>query len=568
MFRRINSILCRNLLVSDTKHDTNYVRYFYDVKAKSDTIFAPATQIASSKGAPLGVIRVSGSLTNDIIEKFTKLTTSSNNQSSICKSIEPRKATLVKISQPSDPREVLDVGLVVWFPKPNSYTGEDVCEFHLHGSQAIMKQMLYQLGRLNGLRPAEPGEFTKRAVMNKKMNLVQAESLPDLIASKTDKQRKLALKGLEGSVTKKYEQWLTELVNILAHLEASIDFGEDELIGEVRVVNECIERLQILSQNLSNYISQQSRSSNYIRNGFKIAIMGRPNVGKSSIMNKLCQSERSIVSDICGTTRDVIEQCFELGGHSLILCDTAGLRDFPSQDVNTIALNDPNHEVDGQQLIEQEGIKRAIEEGTKADVILYVIDVNQLRGSVCNLNQLSGEIISLLEKIHTNTKSENEPSERKLLQLILNKIDLGGVLMDEYNNLFDNLIHLVENKLAIKQLKNFTIVKSCVSCKSGQNFENLVGTLSHQLDNIVSDNSNGHIDNCNFEALEFVNERHLAFLSSCQSNIHRASQLELATIDRMAQHVRDATDYLSRCLGTVDNEQVLDIIFRDFCIGK
>lgn len=286
---------------------TTSIRFFYDIRTKNDTIFAPASTIQPQKGSPLGIIRISGDKTEQVIFKMTQLDCLRQGQNNTDlnhiikkRSILPRYATVSNIIDP-DKGDLVDIGMVIWFPKPNSYTGDDVCELHLHGSNAIISRVLNILGALDGLRPAEPGEFTRRAVMNGKMSLMQAESLPDLIASQTDSQRKLALSGLDGSTRKKYDTWSERLIIILAHLEASIDFGEDELIGEKSVIEECIKKLEEITEEIALYINISSQRRDLVQTGFRAVILGRPNAGKSTFMNLLCGKDKSIVSDLQGT---------------------------------------------------------------------------------------------------------------------------------------------------------------------------------------------------------------------------------------------------------------------------
>lgn len=484
------------------------MRYFYDANTKNATIFAPASSIDSIKGSPLGIIRISGPRSRATMRKFT------------LKTPKPRVATLSRLYH-EDMKELIDSGLLLWFPKPNSYTGEDVCEFHLHGSRAIMTKMLDLLSSEKGLRPAEPGEFTRRAVKNGKMSLVQAESLVDLIASQTENQRKLALEGLCGSTRDKYQSWIIRLVDILAHLEASIDFGEDELIGEHSVVRNCCKNLQALAQEISNYLESSGRCRHFVQSGFKVVILGKPNAGKSTFMNLLCKKEKSIVSDLRGTTRDIVEQSFDLAGHAISLQDTAGLR-------NDLDLNNR------QDQIEQEGIRRALDAARNADVIIYLMDATSIEAN------------HIPEELDTLAKILECPLDSKIFHLVVNKIDLNpgieAILSDKFGEL------------------NF------ISCKTEHNFSRLVNDLARKLTqamDVDQQQVNGQS-----KKLDYVNERHLALLKSTHRHLERAGTLDIRTIDEMAQHVRESVDYLSRIVGTVSNEQVFDIIFRDFCIGK
>lgn len=522
------------LILKQCKISETYIkRFFYNVKSKNDTIFAPSTAIQSSKGSPVSVIRVSGSKTDQVIASLTLRETIKNKQNNFqqCeakrKLIEPRKAVLTKVRFPNS-NELIDIAMLLWFPKPGSYTGEDVCEFHLHGSLAIMRTMLSALGSLPGLRPAEPGEFTRRAVMNGKMSLIQAESLPELISSQTDFQRRMALKGLDGATRDKYKAWIQKLIEILAHLEASIDFGEDELLGEKEVVDDCIKKISILAQDMLKFIKISKQTRQMVKSGAKVVILGKPNAGKSSLMNIISRDEKSIVSNISGTTRDVVEHSFELEGHAMTLYDTAGLKP------------------DSNDLIEREGIKRAIKAARRANIILYVIDSSELE---------PGKKL-VLEDILFHLKQARNNEVRQTLHLIINKIDLN----QDCSKAASTLDHALKG--ATKPDGYLDVTTSFLSCKTGDNFEQFLSRHAQQLDKLACDEE---LESSN---INYVNERHLSLLISTQRNLSSAGSLKLDNIDKMAQHVRNSVDYLSRIVGTVSNEQVIDVIFKDFCIGK
>lgn len=254
--------------------------------------------------------------------------------------------------------------------QPNSYSGEDMCEFHVHGSPAIVSKLLQVLGEMPGLRPADAGEFTKRAVLNDKMNVLQAEALDCLIWSKTESQRKQALETLiSDRIKAKYEKWADQLLRFVAYMEAYVEFGEDQLLDQERIQLQ-LSKLQELCAEIDRHLFSSAQKSDLIQNGLKVAIIGQPNVGKSSLLNQLCrfyqclfisyfilgvqlvyicfsmfqstgERELAIVSPISGTTRDVIEAQLNLDGYAVTLCDTAGIR------------------AESRDPIEQEGINRA-----------------------------------------------------------------------------------------------------------------------------------------------------------------------------------------------------------------
>lgn len=551
-----NCNITNKILLHDVWCHNISQRFFYDWRTRSETIFALATLIHPSKGSPLGIIRVSGSQSSHIVKHLTGLQTIRHEAEEVgdedasvrpgglrSRSLLPRRATLTKIIE-SRVDELIDIGVVLWFPKPNSYTGEDVCELHVHGSQAIIKRIMSTLGCLAGVRPADPGEFTRRAVENGKLSLIQAESIPELISAQTDQQRKLALRGLVGTTRKKYDAWIQELIRILAHLEASIDFGEDELIGEERVVSECIQSLNKLVAEISQFVEITSKCRDLAQMGARVSILGRPNAGKSTLMNMLCRREKSIVSDLSGTTRDVIEHSFDFNGHTLTLSDTAGLRDLD----RTSAELSPEHSLMKlHDNIEREGIRRALSNADEADLLLYIVDGSQLND--WNEQELAERLINELGVLSGTAR-------KKAIHLVINKLDLNPTV-EQYD------LKSIETKLC-DVLTISKIQISTVSCRTEKHIDLLVGQISDSLDamrpKLDGETSEAHP--------EYINERHLALLGSTLRHLHRAAELKIKNIDEMAQHIRESVDYLSRIVGTVSNEQIFDVIFRDFCIGK
>ncbi|XP_075380434.1 5-taurinomethyluridine-[tRNA] synthase subunit GTPB3, mitochondrial isoform X3 [Mycteria americana] len=249
----------------------------------------------------------------------------------------PRVLALRRIRDPAT-AEPLDRGLVVWFPGPQSFTGEDCAELHVHGGPAVVSGVLRALGCLPGLRPAEPGEFTRRAFRRGKLDLTAAEGLGDLIRAETEAQRRQALRQMEGELGQLYQRWSETLTQALAHLEAYIDFSEDDNVEE-EVLSQVDATVRALEQEIGAHL-RDGRRGELLRGGVRAVIAGPPNVGKSSLLNLLCQRPAAIVSPVAGTTRDVVEVALNVGGYPLVLSDTAGLRDA----------TDP---------VEQEGVSRA-----------------------------------------------------------------------------------------------------------------------------------------------------------------------------------------------------------------
>lgn len=280
----------------------------------------------------------------------------------------PRTATLAALRDPAD-AGLIDRALVLSFPAPASFTGEDVAELHVHGGAAVVEALLGALGRIDGLRLAEPGEFSRRAFDNGKLDLTQAEGLADLISAQTDAQRRLALAQAGGLLRERAEDWRAAIVRLLALVEADIDFNDEDDVD----AGTDLAAIGALRDAIAHLLDD-NRIGERLRDGLAIAVVGAPNVGKSSLINALARRDVAIVSEIAGTTRDAIEVALDLGGVPATLIDTAGLRDT----------SDP---------IEAEGIRRARARAAAADLVLHVID---------------------------------DPAEAPLGQRVLNKIDLSG----------------------------------------------------------------------------------------------------------------------------------------------
>jgi tRNA modification GTPase len=281
----------------------------------TETIFALAT---APGRAGVAVVRVSGPKTALVLKAFT------GNDS-----FRPRVASLRTLRDPRN-REALDDALVLWFPGPRSFTGEDVAELHLHGGRAVVAGVVEALGALPGLRVAEPGEFTRRAFENGKLDLTAAEGLADLVDAETSAQRRQALRQMEGALGRVYEGWRERLTRALAHIEADIDFPDEDL--PTGVADAVRPVLDTLVAEIQAHL-EDGRRGERLREGLHIAIVGAPNAGKSSLLNALARREAAIVSARAGTTRDVIEVHLDLGGFPVVLADTAGLREAASDEI-------------------------------------------------------------------------------------------------------------------------------------------------------------------------------------------------------------------------------------------
>jgi tRNA modification GTPase len=320
------------------------------------TIYAPATPVMPSG---LIVLRVSGPRTAEIIRALSRQETLPI----------PRMATLQRLYTLEEPAECIDEALILWFPAPHSFTGEDVGEFHLHGSLAVIKLMLAALSIFPKTRLAEPGEFAKRAFLHGKMDLVQAEGLADLIAAETRMQHRQAMRQKSGAMGAVFDSWRAQLLEMLALVEAYIDFPDEDIPEEV--VEEMRQMRGILHQQLSKHLDDK-RAGERLREGLQLAIIGAPNVGKSSLLNRLIGRELAIVSAQAGTTRDTIEAQLDIGGYPFTLVDTAGLR--ASDDA-----------------IEQEGIARARLRAEQADVVLVVYDASHYPSR--DIQSLPGQVV-------------------------------------------------------------------------------------------------------------------------------------------------------------------------------
>ena len=288
----------------------------------------------------VAVVRVSGPETKNVIEKLTK-----------GEFPRPRIATLKKINN-INTDELIDEGIIIWFPGPQSYTGEDLAEFHVHGGKAVVKALQDAISAVENCRIAEPGEFTKLALQNNKINLLKAESIGDLIAAETEIQRRQALRIMSGKTLEKYNQWREGLLKILSKVEAKIDFPDEDLPENIlKSIKEDSEKIKL--EIINNLEDQQVGER--IREGFKIAIVGPTNAGKSSLLNYLSKREVAIVSEIAGTTRDVIETHLNINGYPVVLSDTAGIRDSKNE-------------------IEKKGIKLALKKAEDADLNIVVIE--------------------------------------------------------------------------------------------------------------------------------------------------------------------------------------------------
>ncbi len=306
------------------------------------TIYALSTVLGKSGVA---VIRISGSKAFDVVRLMTSLKTDE---------IKPRYAYFVKLKDIAG-QQILDKCLLLYFKAPNSFTGEDIIELHTHGSRAVISAVLNNLSRIPYFRMAEPGEFSKRAFYNQKMDLTEAEGLADLIDAETEAQQKYALRQMEGNLKNLYEDWREKLVNIMAHLEAYIDFPDEEI--PENIVSEMNNTVFKLKNEIKEHLSSDNIGER-LREGFRVVIVGRPNAGKSSLLNAIAKRDVVIVSDIAGTTRDAVDIHLDLNGYPVIITDTAGIRET-------------------EEAIERQGVEIAYRKIEDADLLLCLYDASQ-----------------------------------------------------------------------------------------------------------------------------------------------------------------------------------------------
>jgi tRNA modification GTPase len=385
----------------------------------------------------------------------------------------------------SDCGEDLDDGLALWFPAPHSVTGEDVAELHLHGSRGVLSAVMAVLGRL-GLRLAEPGEFTRRAFLNGKLDLTQAEAVADLAAAETEAQRRQALRQLDGRLGEIYRGWGERLLRLLAHLEAAIDFPDEELPPAIEA--EVAEGSRRLAEEIESHLADGHRGER-LRDGIAVAIVGLPNAGKSSLLNQLARREAAITSPIAGTTRDVIEVAIDLAGYPVVLADTAGLR--ASADI-----------------IEQEGLRRALKRAEEAELRLFVFDA-------CRPEDANGALAW--------------PGPDTLL--VANKIDLAAD----------------RDALPAGAIP--------VSALTGEGLPVLIAALASRIE-LTND----------IAAPVLTRARHREALETALAALQRSLRAELPEL--RAEDLRLVWRSLGRITGRVDVEDLLDVIFADFCLGK
>ncbi|TYC54015.1 tRNA uridine-5-carboxymethylaminomethyl(34) synthesis GTPase MnmE [Rhodobacterales bacterium] len=448
----------------------------------ADTIFA-----LSSGAVPSGVavIRVSGPGTREIVEVLAGRVP------------EPRKTMLAKLRHP-DTRDVLDEALVLYFEGPASFTGEDVAELQCHGGRAVVFGILSVLSGFSDCRPAEAGEFTRRAFDRGRMDLTEVEGLADLIAAETESQRKQAIRQMGGALGALYDDWRKRLIHMRAMIEADFDFADEEDVPG-SVADQVWSEAGELGQEIAVHL-ERSRSGERLRSGLQVVLMGAPNAGKSSLLNAIAGRDVAIVTEEAGTTRDVIEVHLDLGGYPVTLVDTAGLR-----------------QTDG--IVEREGIRRAEERGRAADLVLWAVEP----GGVEQDDPLAGLPQDLRETVPlwtVRTKSDLETLPERDSSGTTLEIPCSTSFSDGMTALLDRLRRFAEETISVG------------------------------------------------EAPLATRARHRHYLRQCLENLETAVQATHLPAELRAEDLRRAADALGRITGRIDVEDLLDVIFRDFCIGK
>ncbi|MCL2567045.1 MAG: tRNA uridine-5-carboxymethylaminomethyl(34) synthesis GTPase MnmE [Alphaproteobacteria bacterium] len=441
-----------------------------------NTIYALSTPFISSA---IAIVRVSGSEALNSLRLIAKRENWTSHKASHCNIYDKNG-------------EVLDNALVLYFEEGKSYTGEILVEYHIHGSTAVIKDLLQTLSTMPGHRMALAGEFTRRALENGRLDLIQAEGIADLIAAETTMQRKQSLRELQGEVGSRYLEWGELLKETLALVESTIDFSDEDIPAET---------FTIANNNMASLIVQMEKEiqngkkAKKLREGISIAILGSPNVGKSSLINYLSQKDVAIVSNIAGTTRDVIEVFLDIGGFPVAIADTAGIRE-------------------SEDIIEKEGVKRAIAQAETADIKILMLD-------------------------------STDPSPVMPTQL--------GIYIEQNTFVLINKIDVNPTVIPPQVGSRHYLV----SVKNGTGLADFEKDLTAELAKITALHENPIV----------LQERHNEIMQHCLNELQLALENNYDTII-CAFHLRAALNNIGKILGKTDIEEILDIIFGRFCIGK
>ena len=442
---------------------------------------ATIVAIATANGiGSISIVRISGANALEIATKISKKTT-----------FQPRLATLSSLYDFNS--EVIDEALVLYFKAPFSFTGEDVIEFQCHGGVAIANMLINEALKY-GARIANPGEFSKRAFFNNKIDLTKAEAISKIIEARSEDAVKLLARQLKGELTNFVNEIREDLLFMLAYTEVSIDYAEDDLPSDIFA--QIKNKMENIIVKLSNTLDASRRREGMIE-GFKVAIIGKPNVGKSSLLNKLLNYDRAIISDIAGTTRDTIEESVRIGTHIIKIVDTAGIRD-------------------ARDVIEKIGIEKSIQAISEADIVIALFD----NGKVCDVEDY--KIIQLID----------ENSNKEILK-VLNKSDL--------QNHFDK-----------------TKIDDFIELSTKEDINPLIKKIEMILD------SNTHSDE-----MTLISKRQILSVENTLYSINLSKNpLETGELEFFAHYITDALEQISSITRPYENDQMLDVMFGEFCLGK
>ena len=531
-----------------------------------DTIFALSS---GRPPAAIAVVRISGPRAGVALEAL------------IGRIPEPRRAALARVKNPTN-KEVLDEALALWFPAGNSEIGEDSAELQLHGGRAVIAGVLDALSTIEGLRLAEPGEFTRRAFENGRLDLTAVEGLADLIYAETQAQRRQAFRQMKGLLGDRAEGWRKRLIEALALVEARIDFPDEGDVPE-ELVGPALKIAQELHDEISEALASASRGER-LRDGLVVAIAGPPNAGKSTLLNRIARREAAIVSPIAGTTRDVIEVHLELDGYPVTLLDTAGIRDS----------DDP---------VEQEGVRRARERAAGADLVLWVVDATapEVAGEPGGAVVFGGPVSAAAARPAADSSSPgrtkpplstgagvSDSVDSPPVWVVRNKADLlGSSGLDSSGapppatTLSAGLPGLAGSTCptGTRPLSLLGGIKTPKSSKVEHEFI----VLNMNSENIFTLSAtdgkgvNSLLDRLTLFASQYFGsepalvsrERQRRSLSTTRAALDRAlAEGPNGRDDIVAEELRFAATALGRLTGRVDVEDILDVIFADFCIGK